>query len=233
MQKSQWIAGVITALIVLSSLAWVFADDLSLPKVPEFSFELPSWEIFSTKQDEPSAKKTKTKTRKSSKDATTGIAVDSHKGVKVYHNGAVRNVFGRNLTADGYNLGLKYQCVEFVKRFYYEAKKHKMPNSYGNAKEFFNASLSDGQFNKDRGLVQFTNGSMTKPRVDDILVFGSAPYNSFGHVAIVSKVQASQIEIVQQNPGPTNPSREYLPLKKDGAVWRVTTPYVVGWLGKR
>ena len=66
-----------------------------------------------------------------------GDKVDSLNGVFVYYNHSVGNVSGRNTTADGYNLGLKYQCVEFVKRYYYENLNHKMPNSYGHAKDFF------------------------------------------------------------------------------------------------
>lgn len=54
-----------------------------------------------------------------------GGKVDSLHGVYVYYNGAVGNVKDRNLAPDGYNLGLRYQCVEFVKRYYYEYLDHK------------------------------------------------------------------------------------------------------------
>lgn len=47
-----------------------------------------------------------------------GQPVDNFNGVSVYYNGSVGHVSGRNKTADGYNLGLKYQCVEFVKRYF-------------------------------------------------------------------------------------------------------------------
>lgn len=47
-----------------------------------------------------------------------GDVVDSFQGVHIYYNGFVNHVESRNLTPDGYNLGLKYQCVEFVKRYY-------------------------------------------------------------------------------------------------------------------
>lgn len=36
--------------------------------------------------------------------------------VAIYFNGGVNMSQGRNLTIDGYNLGIRYQCVEFVKR---------------------------------------------------------------------------------------------------------------------
>lgn len=66
-----------------------------------------------------------------------GMVVDEFNGVKVYYNGSISNVSGRNVAKDGYSLGLKYQCVEFIKRYYYERFNHKMPDSYGHAKDFF------------------------------------------------------------------------------------------------
>lgn len=59
-------------------------------------------------------------------DFSVGQQIDSLNGVYVYYNGGVENVTGRNITEDGYNLGLKYQCVEFVKRYYYEYLNHKI-----------------------------------------------------------------------------------------------------------
>src|SRR5690606_35208838 len=86
-----------------------------------------------------------------------GDRVDSLHGVYVYYNGSVGNVKGRNLAPDGYNLGLKYQCVEFVKRYYYEHLEHKMPDSYGHAKDFFDNAVGDGKLNKRRALIQYNN----------------------------------------------------------------------------
>ncbi|SUD83261.1 Uncharacterised protein [Stutzerimonas stutzeri] len=55
---------------------------------------------------------------------------------------------GGNLSKDGYNLGLRYQCVEFVKRYYFERHGHRMPDTYGHAKSFFDPSLGDGALNE-------------------------------------------------------------------------------------
>lgn len=146
-----------------------------------------------------------------------GQEVDRLNGVQVFYNGGVGHSSGRSLAPDGYNLGLNYQCVEFVKRYYYEHLKHKMPDSYGHAKQFFNATLKDGELNTQRDLLQYTNDSQSKPRVDDLLVFGPSLFHRFGHVAIVSAVTNSEIEMVQQNPGPFGSSRERLALvSRDG-----------------
>jgi surface antigen len=161
-----------------------------------------------------------------------GQKIDNLNGVYVYYNGGVGNVTERNITHDGYNLGLKYQCVEFVKRYYYEYLNHKMPDSYGHAKDFFNKSLKDGQKNEQRNLIQYTNLSKTKPKVDDLLIFNGTVFNKYGHVAIVSRVTDDEIEITQQNPGPYGQSRETYDLKFEKDKWKIDNDLILGWLRK-
>ena len=108
-----------------------------------------------------------------------GQEIDNFNGVAVFYNGGVSNVEERNLGVDGYNICLKYQCVEFVKRYYYEHLDHKMPNSYGHAKDFFDPRLHDGQKNMDRNLIQYSNESGSKPKVDDLLIFSGTRFNSY------------------------------------------------------
>jgi hypothetical protein len=58
-----------------------------------------------------------------------GHVLDSYKGVPVYDNGLLFfRSYGKNYAPDGYYFGQKWQCVEFVKRFYFEAKHHKLPD---------------------------------------------------------------------------------------------------------
>lgn len=186
--------------------------------------------IWASTEDKPIASsKTSKKLRASGKE---GTAIDTYRGVKIYDNGTVRNVSGRNVTADGYNLGLKYQCVEFVKRFYYEYFNHKMPDSYGHAKDFFDNSISDGGYNAKRALRQYRNGSSSRPAANDLIVFGPTPFNKFGHVAIISRVADESIEIAQQNPGKGNPSRATYSLTQVNGGWQVGNKYVLGWLRK-
>ncbi|QCE41218.1 CHAP domain-containing protein [Psychroserpens sp. NJDZ02] len=162
-----------------------------------------------------------------------GQKLDSLNGVYVFYNGGVDNNSGRHLSKRGYNYGLKYQCVEFVKRYYYEALKHEMPNTYGHAKDFFNPDLIDGALNRDRNLIQFKNNSKTRPKCDDLLVFSSSLFNNYGHVAIVSKVLDNAIEIIQQNPGPFSPSRVVFELKKENGLFVIKKDRVLGWLRKQ
>lgn len=159
-----------------------------------------------------------------------GQPVDSLNSVIVYYNGPVSNVVERNLAPDGYNLGLKYQCVEFVKRYYYQHYKHKMPDSYGHAKDFFDPKVKDGELNKRRNLIQYTNSSKSKPKVGDLLVFDGNIFNKYGHVAIISKVNQDKIEIIQQNPGPYASSRLEFKLTCKENLYKVDYDEILGWL---
>lgn len=164
-----------------------------------------------------------------SSDYEVGEPVDTLNGVIVYYNGSVGNVSGRNTSADGYNIGLKYQCVEFVKRYYLEHLHHKMPNPWGHAVDFYDPDIADGALNHNRGLLQFSNHGKAQPAVKDLIVFEGTRWNPYGHVAIVSAVNENSIEITQQNPGPNAPSRVSIPMRYEDGKWTVDDG-VLGWL---
>lgn len=160
-----------------------------------------------------------------------GDAIDSYNGVAIYYNGrSFKKTYGRNLAPDGYNLGLKYQCVEFVKRYYYEFYNHKMPNAGGNARDFFDKRLGDKAFNNKRGLMQYRNVREYAPKVGDLLVYDSYPGNPYGHVTIIAEVGEDYVTIVQQNVGTT--TREKLKLVKYLDYYTIADYDVLGWLRK-
>lgn len=163
---------------------------------------------------------------------SVGDIVDSLDGVAVYHNGGVNHTEGRNLTPDGYNLGLKYQCVEFVKRYYYEYYNHRMPDSYGHAKSFFNNELKDGELNTQRDLLQYRNGGKEKPAKGDIIIFAPTIANPYGHVAIIADATDTSITVIQQNYGPLGSPRETFGLSQQQGKWIVDHPRVLGYLRK-
>jgi surface antigen len=159
-----------------------------------------------------------------------GRVLDSYKGVSVYDNGLLFfRSYGKNYAPDGYYFGQKWQCVEFVKRFFYEAKGHKMPDVMGNAKNFFDGKLADGALNQRRGLIQYRNGSTNKPRADDLLVFTDT---KFGHVAIVTVVGNNSLEVIQQNV--LSGTRGHFSLVASNGYYFVTSPRIpAGWLRKK
>jgi hypothetical protein len=158
-----------------------------------------------------------------------GRVVDSYRGVPVYDNGLFFfRSYGKNFAADGFYCGQKWQCVEFVKRFFHDARNHKMPDAMGHAKSFFDENLPDGAVNARRGLRQYRNGSTNQPRVDDLLVFTDTKY---GHVGIVTKVGTDSLEIIQQNI--LSGTRGQFSLVASNGHYFVTAPRrPAGWLRK-
>jgi len=159
-----------------------------------------------------------------------GTVLDQLDGVEVYFNGPISNVNGRNTTADGYNLGLKYQCVEFVKRYYFEHYHHKMPNSYGHAKELFDYNLKGHGYNRDRALFQHPNGGAVKPMKGDLVVFDGNSTNPYGHVGIISQVGTDFVEIIQQNVAKS--TRATIRLQNYGDYYNIADEDIAGWLRK-
>jgi surface antigen len=157
----------------------------------------------------------------------TGVVIDSYKGVAIYDNGplAIKS-HGRHYSATGYYWGQKWQCVEFVKRFFDQAKGHQMPDGWGHAKEFFDPNVAQGGINQRRGLRQFRNGGDVAPAVDDLFVFTG----NYGHVGIVSDVTSNSVEIVQQNI--YQKPRQRFEMVATNGVFNVRSPILLGWLRK-
>ncbi|MDR3227620.1 MAG: CHAP domain-containing protein, partial [Prevotellaceae bacterium] len=68
---------------------------------------------------------------------------------------------------------------------------------------------------------------------DDILIFDGTVSNKYGHIAIISKVTDKEIEIVQQNPGQFDNSRETLSIENRNNKWKIKSNRILGWLRKR
>jgi len=154
--------------------------------------------------------------------------IDSYNGVSVHYNGFFKNTSGRNITKDGYNLGLRWQCVEFVKRYYFEKYGHQMPDSYGHAKEFFDETLGDQEMNVDRNMLQFRNTRRHMPQVDDLIVYGASQENPFGHMGIISEIKEGKITMIQQNMG--TKSRQELILAEYEGIYTIADFNIKGWL---
>lgn len=156
-----------------------------------------------------------------------GEVAHTHNGVPIYSNGTqVFQSSGKHTADDGYYYGRKWQCVEFVKRYYHDAHDHHMPNVWGHAKDFYQNDLSHGSLNQGRGMLQFHNGKDTPPMVDDLIVWNDAPY---GHVAVIAEVHDTYIVVAQQNIYGSATQR--FPLSKSKGSFTITgTKPPAGWL---
>lgn len=119
-----------------------------------------------------------------------GDAMGSFNGVTSYYNpsGHVSNTY--NYLND-INTGMKWQCVEYVNRYYLQNYDKDIRIVGQNAVDYFGNA---GQ----RGLEAYTNGGPVAPQIGDILCLSG---NTYGHVAIIREVNASNIKVIQQNSG--------------------------------
>lgn len=134
----------------------------------------------------------------------TGVVFDGH---KVLSNGR-RSPTGGSCGGRG-PYGPRYQCTEYVKRFFDE------PDWNGHARDYFETAEA-------KGFQACPDGQTTvRPESRDILVFDRGS-KGFGHVAIIETVTVSEsgafLDIVEQNFGR---GRRRLPLVNKGGLWTI------------
>jgi surface antigen len=122
---------------------------------------------------------------------TFGTNLGNFDGVTVYSNDYPTYVSGSNNVSQGLITGMKWQCVEFVRRYYLKIFSINLRALYsgGNANTWYDHA-------DDMHLARYANGSSVKPRAGDIIVSSGGTY---GHVAIVSDVSDNEVCIVEQN----------------------------------
>jgi len=83
-----------------------------------------------------------------------GTQVGEYNGVIGYSNYDDDYVSDDYNYVDGYNTGMKWQCVEYVNLYYYVIYGQKIRIQGTNADEYYDAA-------SDRGLVAYPNGGTT------------------------------------------------------------------------
>lgn len=155
-----------------------------------------------------------------------GTQVGSYAGIPAYSNGTVAYNSGTNNYIDGNYIGLKWQCVEYVRRYYYLVKGMNLAAAHtGNANTFYaNASTM--------GLSAYANGGSTPPQEGDLLTSAGG---SYGHVAIVRSVSGSQVCAIEQNfANTTSDNNHCMTLTSSGGAYALSgfngSYSVQGWL---
>jgi len=120
---------------------------------------------------------------------TFGAILGTVNGVNLYYNGTTSpttyNYF------NGTNTGYRWQCVEFINRYYLQVYGMDIRGTTGgNAYQYYGLA-------SQKGLVAYINDGSVPPRVGDILCFSGGTGN--GHVMIITEVGASQIKVAHQN----------------------------------
>jgi CHAP domain len=156
--------------------------------------------------------------------APCGAVLTSYKGVPARSNQDYS--YGSCGGQSAY--GLRYQCVEYVRRFYHlvkgiETRERMTKKPWEHANTFFKTAA-------EKGLDAFQNGGPVPPLPDDILAFLGGPY---GHVAIITAVTNDHIEFIEQNFSPTGTDRlDYNPVTHRVADRAVPGGMLIleGWL---
>jgi CHAP domain-containing protein len=123
-----------------------------------------------------------------------GTQVGSFNGVPIYSNGSGTGTstgYNSVPTPSGpYTTGLKWQCVEFAVRYYYQVYGKRIRIA-GDAWAYFGNAQAEG-------LTAISNGATSPPRPGDILCFGGG-WQGNGHLAIVTQVGSGYVLAAQQN----------------------------------
>lgn len=118
-----------------------------------------------------------------------GTLLGNFNNINVYSNGTSGNVSNEYNYVNGTNTGMKWQCVEYVNRYYLSIYNMNIRIAGHNAVDYYpNASA--------RGLSSYPNNGTISPQVGDLLCFSG---NTYGHVAIVREVGANYLKVAQQN----------------------------------
>jgi surface antigen len=117
--------------------------------------------------------------------------VGTFNGVDAYSNSSLNHPSNDERNTDaGIFTGLKWQCVEYVNRYYYLI--HGITNlGFQNANTYYGNATA-------RGLMAYPNVGSTAPQVGDILCFGGGS-QGLGHVAIIREVGTDYVKVIQQN----------------------------------
>jgi len=118
-----------------------------------------------------------------------GTQVGEYNGITAYSNYEIDYVSNEYNYEDEYNTGMKWQCVEYVNRYYYIIYGMGIRIPGTNAEDYYDTA-------SDRGLVAYPNGGTTSPQPEDILCSNGG---TLGHVAIVREVTADSVHVIHQN----------------------------------
>jgi len=118
-----------------------------------------------------------------------GTQVGEYNGVTAYSNYEIDYVSDEYNYVDAYNTGMKWQCVEYVNRYYYIVYGMEIRIPGTNAEDYYDTA-------SDRGLVAYPNGDTTSPQPGDVLCSNGG---TLGHVAIVREVEGDSLHVIHQN----------------------------------
>ena len=160
-----------------------------------------------------------------------GTLLGAYNGVTLYSNGNWEWHPGEYNEVNGFRTGIKWQCVEFVNRYYTIVYKKNLyyTGIYGDAKDYFNKASS-------AELTAYPNSCPILPKVGDILCFDGY---SNGHVAIIREVAPTEVHVIHQNWSNSHADNDkIISMNNSNGIYSLTSLfdsnnheyYIEGWL---
>lgn len=154
--------------------------------------------------------------------------------VKAYSNCQSNCVIFEPNKWHGTYTGIKWQCVEYARRWLL-VHKGMVYGDVDVAADIWNKidHLTRVDTKKHVPLKSYVNGSSQPPKVGDLLIYARAFYDT-GHVAVVTEVNLKKgvIKVGEQNynnkPWPGNYARSIQLYKKADHYWLLDA-YILGW----
>lgn len=133
----------------------------------------------------------------------------------------------------GVYTGIKWQCVEYARRWLLVNRGE----VYGDVKIAADIwalpYVTRVKDKKKFRMVNYVNGSRTKPVAGDLLIYAKAYLNT-GHVAVIAavKTRSKTIDILEENyrnmKWPGHYARRIHYILRKGHYW-ILDPYILGW----
>jgi len=131
-----------------------------------------------------------------------GIVLGEYSGVTAYSNCKSTCVSGQsNYVGDRYT-GMPWQCVEYARRYWLVAQGIYV-STLCDAHEIWDNWTSGERISDGSNVTtqKFENGGTTSPREGDLLIYKDTYYDDYGHVAVITEVNATEgyVRVAEQN----------------------------------
>ena len=149
------------------------------------------------------------------------------------NNNSNKNNYVNNIYVNNIYTGLKWQCVEFARRYLiinYNITFNSIDNAYNIFDLPYFISLKNNMIIPIR---KYVNGSKTPPMKDSLLIWNRY-YKNTGHVAIITNIDNTTITIAEQNYNNNswngnNYSRK-LKIVFDNGMYYIASNNILGWI---
>ena len=158
----------------------------------------------------------------------------SSQEVKAYSNCQSQCVNAESSMVDGVYTGIKWQCVEYARRWLL-IHKSAVYGDVETAADIWHEvdHLTHVNTNKKIPLESYVNGSKHSPKVGDLLIYARVFYNT-GHVAVITNIDFEKgvIEVGEQNYSndlwPADYARTIQFIQNGENFW-LLDGYLIGW----